>query len=221
MSSLISYLNEGGADFIRTALIEGAIAGIFSAAGIAAVALRARHEWRSAQFKDRINISVNIVTENTLRIRTVLEDQVRTVILSTYAQKLLKQSMQRTTEEDEFLHFPTDRDAWLVYNEIINAISEQCGPHLLIAAGRQAAYSEVPFLLALTYERTKDVRIQKFRVLLVQEAVLEHISTHTDANEIGVEVEYQRQRLRTLAKMYERFKKNKWPAYQIIALPTS
>ena len=219
MHSFLSSITDGSIEFVRSALVEGLVAGLISTIGILAVTQHARHEWRSGQFKDRMNISLNIVSDETLRIRTIVEDQVRNMVLSPYAQDLIKQAVRRTTEENEFLNFPSDRDAWLVYNEIINTISEACGPQLLSVAARATELKEASFLIALTYERSKDVRIQKLRVLVVEESVLAHISSKAASGGIGLEVEHHRPRLRTLTKMYGQFTSGNWPPHQIIALP--
>jgi hypothetical protein len=141
---------------------------------IASVALfvRGRIEWQRAKFESRINISLNTVSGGVLRIRTLLEDEVKNVVLSSYARRLLKKAAKKTTLEDPFLLFVSRRDAWMVYNELVNAISGLYSAQILSAAIHGTGAIEERFLIALTWERDADIRIQKLRVLVIQESVL-------------------------------------------------
>ncbi|HEX8946641.1 MAG TPA: hypothetical protein VF829_00290, partial [Candidatus Paceibacterota bacterium] len=115
--------------------------------------------------------------------------------MSSFARKLLNEAAKKTTLEDPFLHFANDRDAWLVYNEIVNSVSSAYGAHLLAAAVR-GAVKEDPFLIAVTWERDADIRIQKLRVLMVQESTLEELVARRDS--LTLEEPYHKARINTL-----------------------
>ncbi len=174
---------------------------------------RERKEWRNAHFESRINISLNLVFNNKLHIRTVNEREVKNVILSVYARKLLKKSVNKTTLEEPFLKFETESDAWMVYNEIINAISGIYGMQLLANAGSDD-YKENRFLIALTWEHDSDITIQKLRVMMVTAETLEKLSEP----DISLESSFHKARIGTLLKMREQFKDNNWPSYQMVSL---
>ncbi len=208
MSNIVSWTGEVTHAYISFLVVSAITAFVLF--------LRERIEWKRGQFSSRINISLNLVVDGVFCIRTVHEGAVDHVIHSSFARKLLKASAKKTTLEDPFLHFANDRDAWMVYTSILNAISSMYGAHLLAAAAR-GTVKEDPFLIAATWERDADIRIQKLRVLMVQESTLEDLVARRDS--LTLEEPYHKARIETLLKMHDQFKSGAWPQYQIVSLP--
>lgn len=172
-------------------------------------------EWYRARFESRLNISLNRFVGGVLRIRGIEEEDVKHIVLSPHARKLVKKAAKRTTLVDEFLHFDNERDAWLVYNEIVVKISKIYGAEILWADIHDIE-EEVKFLIAITWERDADVKIQKLRVIMVQPITLEQIFK---GGRTETEVDNQRSRIRTLATMYSQLLNSRWPKYQTVKLP--
>jgi len=199
-------------DFI-TALVVGGIMALI-------LLYQDRRDWKASKFGKRVNISLNIINENTLHIRTLMEAQVVSVFLSSYARSLVKKAAKKTTVKDPFLNFPTEQDEWMVYNEILNAVSSLCAQDFLKATVRGAEFAEEPFLMAITWERDSEARVQKLRVLLVQESTLREFGEqHKNGNHTAVEVPSHESRLTTLLHLHEKLENNEWPPYKRLFLP--
>ena len=179
--------------------------------------LRERFEWKRARFESRLNISLNFVLNGVLRIRTIHEDDVKNVVLSSYARRLMKKAARNTTLEDPFLHFANKQDAWMVSNEILNTVSSRFGPQIISAVLRGMPSGEAKFLMAITWERDAEIRIQKLRVMLIQEDELRNLCGHPDG--IRTERPTHQPRIATLIKMGERWMRGEWPEHQSMALP--
>lgn len=175
---------------------------------------KARKEWKKSKFEGRINISLNTVDAGVLRIRTLIEAPVKDVVLSAYARKLMKKASRRTTLKNEFLCFDDEKDSWLVYNEIRNTISGLYSEQLISAAIR-GKKTEEKFLIALTWERDSETFIQKIRVLMIQESLLNRI--HWE--HVNPEVPWHAARLKALVKVKEQLMVGKWPRHQTVLLP--
>lgn len=174
-------------------------------------------EWRRARFENRINISLNTLADGVLRIRTVHEDTVGNVVLSSHARRLLKRAARRTTTKDPFLHFADQNDAWMVYHEIVLTISGLYSAQIIGAAMRGTSADEEQFFIALTWERDTKTRIQKFRILMAQRDVLR--AARTNRAGIRPEVPEHASRIEALAQMYEHYAHGEWPTHQIVSLP--
>lgn len=174
-------------------------------------------EWYRARFESRLNISLNRFVNGMLRIRGIDEKDVKYIVLSPHARKLVKKAAKKTTRADEFLRFDNERDAWMVYNEIVVKISKIYAAEILFADIHNLE-AEAKFLIAITWERDADVKIQKLRVIMVKLSTLEQMFANHN-REIGTEVENQCSRVHTLTKMYLQYLGDVWPTYQTVMLP--
>jgi len=174
-------------------------------------------EWYRAKFESRINISINRFVGGVLRIRGIYEDDVKHIVLSPHARKLVKKAAKKTTLGYEFLSFDNERDAWMVYNELVVGISKIYAADTLWADIHNVE-TEAKFLIAITWERDADVKIQKLRVIMVQPSTLERMFAK-DSGGVGTEVDNQRSRANTLAKMHLQYLDGDWPSYQTVMLP--
>ncbi len=173
-------------------------------------------EWRRAAFESRINISLNTIADEVLRIRTLHEDDVKDVVLSPYARRLLKKAAKKTTLDNPFLSFANQNDAWMVYNGIVNTISGLYAAEMLSAAVHGKTKEE-QFFVAITWERDAGTQIQKLRVIVVQLSVLRAL--FGSGRVIRSEVPNQASRIVTLSDMYRQYVRGEWPDHQIVSLP--
>lgn len=210
LMTFLSHLTDSSLVEILAVLVGSTVTGF-------ALLFRSRLEWRRATFESRINISLNSIFGGILRIRTLCEDEVKNIILSPYARRLVKKAAKATTIEDPFLHFANKRDAWMVYNEVINAISSIYSSRILFTAMHGKSAKETKLYVAITWERDADIPIQKLRIILVKEIVLNEIGHKLDT--IKVEVPDQRTRIDALIKMHEQIARGTWPTYQTVLLP--
>ena len=213
--SYVFYFVDQAAELTNAYLSHIVIFLILSTITATALYLRERYEWKSGRFGKRVNISLNVLANGVLRIRTVHEHTMQDIFLSSYARKLLAKAAKKTTISDPFLHFENERDAWLVYNDVINMISSMYSGHMLSAAA-QGRLDETQFLIAITWERDEEVRIQKYRVLLVQENVLNELESRSNPD---LEVPHHRPRIAALQMMRKQFQASTWPRYQIVSIP--
>jgi hypothetical protein len=88
-------------------------------------------------------------------------------------------------------------EAWVVLNSVLNELSEQFAAGFLAMSMGLPTRSE-RYVIGLTCEKDRDVRINKIRVMIVAESLLEKIEGFSD---LTFEKEHHRIRLKTLAKM--------------------
>ena len=220
MSNIVHFVTTEVVELFTTYMSHVVIAVLLATITGYVVLWRERSEWRNAAFLSRINISLNLVHDGALKIRTLLEADVRNVVLSSYARRLIKKAACATSIEDPFLSFANTQDAWMVYNELLNTISGIYGTHFLAAAIQQPDTAEERFLMALTWERDSDVKVQKLRVLLIQESTLDKITAEQLAKRaIRLEVASHETRLGTLQSMQKQYARGAWPDFQFVYLP--
>lgn len=135
---------------------------------------RARLAWRRRRFLHRINFSLNYIEAGTLRFRTLQESDIREILLNnTYAVKLLMRAVGRTTLDQPLVELP-DRDAWIVLNSVLNELSEQFAQGFLARSMGLPVCAE-QYVFAITCEKDPDVRINKVRVMIIAESLLDRI----------------------------------------------
>lgn len=158
---------------------------------------RARIAFALRQFLHRVNFSLNYLDGKVLRFRTLQESDLRDVLLNNrHAVKLVTKAAGRATLERPVLVF-SKKEAWVVLNSVLNELSEQ------FAVGFLAKSMGIPtrsawYIFALTCEKDPDVRINKVRVLIAAESLLDSIEALDD---LEFEVGHHRIRRDTLAKM--------------------
>ncbi|MFN3192005.1 MAG: hypothetical protein ACE361_15955 [Aureliella sp.] len=134
---------------------------------------RNRSLWLKRSFLDRLNVSLNSVTPDGLRIRTILETDVESVFLNRSAAKTVTDLARSTTPEDPIIPVPRD-DCWYYLNSVLNEVSERFSDGF-IRDDAGIASNRVTYLICLTCEQAGTVRTHKIRAMLIQKSVLENL----------------------------------------------
>jgi hypothetical protein len=150
-----------------TGLVKGAI---LLAAGWLFGRFRSYRAWQRREFLDRVNVSLNILRDGKLQIRTLMEKRCADVFLNDSVAKGVMKAAKKTTAQDSILPLPT-ADLWYYLNPVLNEISEQ------FAAGSIRKDAGLPvvslkYVLCLTCEQAADLRQKKIRVMVIREDVL-------------------------------------------------
>jgi len=181
---------------------------------------RAEVAWKKRRFLHRVNFSLNYLDGNMLRFRTLRECDIGEVLLNNkHAVKLVTKAAQRTTLEAPVLELPRG-EAWVVLNSVLNELSEQFAVGFL-AASLQIPVKRERFVIGLTCEKDPDVRINKIRVMLIAEGMLDQVDAATN---VTFEREQHHVRLKTLKKMAQ-FRRDKSRQHNLLqvelALPAA
>ena len=158
---------------------------------------KSRSTWKARDFMTRVNFSLNYVEDNTLKIRTLREADIRHILLGNqHGRKVVLRCARRTNLEKPFLQLPK-KDAWIVLNSILNEISEQFAEGFL-AAAMGAPIRIATYVFGITCERHSDVRMNKIRVMIIEKSLLEKIDA---LGKLRFELEHHHVRLDTLKRM--------------------
>src|SRR5205085_4994914 len=84
---------------------------------------RARKQWHSKQFLDRIIISLNIFADGFLKIRTVMERSLDEVFLNKLAIEKVWTAARATTVDNPIMPIAKE-DRWYILNFVLNAVAE-------------------------------------------------------------------------------------------------
>jgi hypothetical protein len=131
----------------------------------------ARRKMMQRNFLDRINVSLNIVRDEKLRIRTLFERPLDAVIHNPHvAEQLRIAALAASKSDDCIVQLPAE-ESWFVQNCILNAIAERFGRGAFrVDAG--ATVATATYLFWLTCEPVKRQRERKLRVFLIREELL-------------------------------------------------
>ncbi|MDA7978863.1 MAG: hypothetical protein MPJ50_08860 [Pirellulales bacterium] len=134
-----------------------------------------RQRWYQRQFLGRVNFSLNIIEGGYLRIRTLIEKELKEVLLNNeQAMRLVLKSAKRTTVADPIVPLPKD-EGWLIQIAILNELSEKFSAGMLAADMRIPVRKEI-YVFVLTSEPDADVRVRKLRIMIIREALLQKIA---------------------------------------------
>lgn len=136
---------------------------------------RARSQWRKKEFLNRINISLNVLHEGKLMIRTILEKTCDDVFLNSVAAEAVIASARNTTPHDALLPLP-EKDYWYYLNSILNEVSEKFAQGQVRRDMGQPVLKDV-YLVCLTCECAGEMRTRKIRAMLVRQSALESLSS--------------------------------------------
>lgn len=160
---------------------------------------KSRSTWKARDFMTRVNFSLNYVEDNTLKIRTLREADIRHILLGNqHGRKVVLGCAKRTSLEKPFLQLPK-KDAWIVLNSILNEISEQFAEGFL-AASMGAPVRTATYVFGVTCERDSNVRMNKIRVMIIEKSLLEKIDA---LGELRFEQKHHHVRHATLKRMRE------------------
>ena len=154
---------------------------------------RARAAWAKREFFDRVNFSLNSLSEpappgpdgapgpRTLRIRTLAEMAAGDVFLNAAARDAVVAAARRTTAEDPTLPLTRD-DYWFHLNAALNELSERTAVGTL----RRDLGADVRcgvYLVALTCEVAGAARTRKVRAMVMRKDALLNLPAETPAFE--------------------------------------
>jgi hypothetical protein len=198
---------ELGNEGTRRIIVTVAVAAITSTATFFAGRwwgrYKANRQWQRKEFLDRIIVSLNILADGCLKIRTVLERSIDEVFLNRMAINKVRAATRATTEESPILPIPKS-DRWYVLNYVLNAVAEHfVAGHIRQDAGEKVTV--VRFALFLTCEQVGDERIRKVRAMLVRADVLENFPYPDSLPKL--ENPWHDVRIRTLRQAAELYRK--------------
>lgn len=167
---------------------------------------RAAAEWKNKEFLDRINISLNIVKDGRLMLRTLAETTLDVIFLNTVAVEKVRAAAKKTTEENALLPLAPE-DSWHLLNAVLNEISERFAEGCLLQDVASARPDLTPpvvtrYVICLTCEKAGDMRIRKVRTMLIRKDLLLDLPKETPAFEHPSHIT----RWETLQTMAKRFK---------------
>ncbi|HEX3654348.1 MAG TPA: hypothetical protein VHV55_01005 [Pirellulales bacterium] len=131
---------------------------------------RAARQWQRKEFIDRLNVSLNIIADGKLQIRTILEGSHEEIFLNRIAIDKIQHAARRTTEANPLLTLDQD-DNWFLLNAVLNEVSEK------LAEGHVRRDMGLPthtqrYVLALTYECAGAMRTRKVRAMMIKQSTL-------------------------------------------------
>lgn len=179
-------------------------AAAFTLAGWFVAHWRASRAWKRREFYERINFSLNSITDGTLRIRTLCEKSCTDIFLNDFAVQHLAKMMARTTTETPIVPIP-QKDCWYFLNAVLNELSEQFATGLLAReAGNEVTARR--YLICLTNECDGELRTRKLRAMVIRRDLLLNLPKDTP----GFERPHHRIRWKTLQQMSETYATEPW-----------
>lgn len=166
---------------------------------------RARSAWKRREYLDRLNFSLNSFDGKTLRIRTLLEESLESIMLNRIAVGMVRKAAYQARIEDPVLHFEKD-DAWFILNGVLNTLSERFSSGILkqdiLRNAKGESSTTIPsarYVFCLTCEKNAQVRTQKIRVMVIRKDLLQSLPQEMPQ----LEREVHATRWETLQKMAE------------------
>jgi hypothetical protein len=164
---------------------------------------QAKKQWEKKHFLDRINVSLNSLTDGWLKIRTVFERSLDSVFLNPIAIEKVRSAAQKTTTGNPMLPIAKE-DRWYLLNFVLNAVSESFSTSLIrYDAGENL--KPVVYLLFLTSEVVGQDRIRKVRAMMLRKDLLDNFPYSDTLPKL--EQEWHRDRVMTLRAACEMYKK--------------
>jgi hypothetical protein len=180
-------------------------------AGIAWVYLRKRSDWLRKTFIGQVNFSLNFVENNTLLLRTLMEEPANDVWLNDYGVKQVMAAAEQVTLEQPFLIMEDDEDMAFVKRAVLNVLSERFAD-TFVARSLGVPVKGGSFVFGITYEKYADLRTRKLRVLLMEESTLENLFGLEDKGEaLAVTNPLHKDRIATLRVMHNLWMEQQGP----------
>jgi hypothetical protein len=132
---------------------------------------QAARQWRTRQYLDRVNVTLNIFAEGWLKIRTVFERSLEEVFPNPVAAAKVRSAAVRTSAGNPILPLAPE-DRWYLLNFVLNTVAERFSGELMRYDAGQAL-RPVTYLIFLTCEVLTTGRMRKVRAMMVRKDVLE------------------------------------------------
>lgn len=165
ISTLFEYLHDHWIKFLTAAA--------FMVVGWFLGKRRAKAQWRKKEFLNRINVSLNVLRDGKLMIRTILEKTAEEIFLNSVAAEAVIASAGNTSPQDALLPLP-EKEYWYYLNSILNEIAEKFAQGQLRRDMGQPVQREL-YLLCLTCECAGEMRTRKIRAMMIRKASLESL----------------------------------------------
>lgn len=167
-------------------------------------AYRARQEWQRKDFSGRIIVSMNLLNEGRLRIRTILERPLEEVFPNALAAAKIRTASKHTTVQNPMLPMAKE-DCWYLLNFVLNAVAEHYTEGIVkMDAGLPV--TRVTYALFLTCEVVGEERIRKVRALMLRKDLLENFPFPDSMPEL--ENPWHSDRIVTLRRACQVYKSN-------------
>jgi hypothetical protein len=131
---------------------------------------RTTRQWASQEFFARLHISLTLIRDGRLSIRTLGERSCIDVFGNSEAARAIADAARRTPPDDPLLDLPRE-GYWSFLNSVVNELSSLCAQGF-IADDLGATVRRGSYIVCLTCERGADVRTRKVRAILVRKEVL-------------------------------------------------
>ncbi len=130
-------------------------------------------DWEKREFFDRLNVSLNIIRDGKLKLRTLEETRCELLFPNSKAAQTVIDAAKKTTLENPILDLPK-KDYWYYLNAVLNEISEQ------FATGALREDLGLPvtceqFVICLTSEVDDNLRMRKVRAMIIRKSLLENL----------------------------------------------
>ena len=169
MDQFFEYLS----DYVQDHWIKFLTAGGFMAVGWFFGKRRARSNWQRREFYDRLNISLNMLEDGKLLIRTLVEKNSSDIFLNTAAVEAVTAAARKTTPADPVLPLP-ESEYWYYLNPVLNEISEKFAQGQ-IRRDLGAPVARETYVMTLTCEAAGEVRTRKVRAMLIKKKHFENL----------------------------------------------
>lgn len=136
---------------------------------------KADAKWQRREFFDRLNVSLNMVREGTLQIRTILEKGCAEVFLNSSATETIISLSRQTTPQDSIIPLPKE-EYWYYLNAVLNEVAEKFS----VGQIKRDLGLEVTgerYVICLTNETSGEMKTRKLRAMLIQKKLLTHLPT--------------------------------------------
>jgi hypothetical protein len=165
---------------------------------------RAQANWKKQEFLDRLNVSLNVIDDGTLKIRTLSEKRCEDVFLNSVAAETVQKLARQTTATDPLLPIPKD-DQWYYLNAVLNELSEQFAlGHIRRDLG--VTVQTEAYLVCLTCEQFGEIRTRKVRAMVVRKSLLTNLPKEMPK----LKASHHTTRWTTLQFMAAEYAKNPW-----------
>jgi hypothetical protein len=163
---------------------------------------RARSQWRKKEFLGRLNVSLNMLRDGKLLIRTVIEKSLQEVLLNSVAVATVSNAAKHTTEANPILPLPKE-DTWYILNSVLNEVAERFSlGEIRRDMGLPVATER--YLICLTRERAGEMKTQKIRAMLIKKSLLLNLPTEAPQLESPTHIT----RFKTLQSMAQTYSKS-------------
>ncbi|VTS03736.1 hypothetical protein [Tuwongella immobilis] len=127
-------------------------------------------QWATKQFLSRLNVSLNLLEDNTLKIRTLLERDLQDIFHNQIKIEKLQDAIAKVTVENPILPIEP-KDRWYLLNDVLNVVAEHFVTGLIKQDGN-VPVTKVRYVLFLTCEVVGDERVRKVRALMLRKDLM-------------------------------------------------